>query len=193
MTVKNVREVTMPVRSLYFRLRKQASRIAGMNVYRPARPDALFFSYIQQRPDESVLQDAPTGGTSLFEVRRGMKGDTPVLLWDVKPGNMEELLNEETDFRNAAAEYSPVPDVFCDTDTEQILRTCGNVMMNAPRSNASDELLRLVLYRLAFNEDKLLAEELPGKIALLQRNHMPLSSEAAQIIRLYLNGKCRNK
>lgn len=184
---KDIRIENAPVRKLYFDLREQASRRAGVSVYRPARPDALFFSYCF--PKEGAIS-APVPGHEErpFICRPGMKGSTPILLWDVKAETVAKQPGWE-----AYALSLPV----CDSrrmkmipagDTGLVLSTCERLMRDAADSETPDELLRLVLYRLAFDEAELLAEELPGEIALRQREHRPLSAAAALVIRRWLAG-----
>lgn len=187
---KTVRNENAPVRLLYDHLRKQASRIAGVSVYRPACPDALFFSYLRPEND-SRSQEILSGENDLFDIRRGMKGNTPILLWDVRPGTFMNLINDERVLPDDPEGNREVLENPCESDTGLILRTCEGLMKDKTLFEGPDELLRLTLYRLAFSEEDLLAAELPGRIAVLQRRHRSLSPAAAKLIRLYLDGKNR--
>ena len=184
---KDIRIENAPVRKLYFDLREQASRRAGVSVYRPARPDALFFSYCF--PKEGAFS-APVPGNEEcpFICRSGMKGSTPILLWDVKAETVAKQPGWETDAHSLPACDNRRMRMIPAGDTGLVLSTCERLMRDAADSETPNELLRLVLYRLAFDEAELLAEELPGEIALRQREHRSLSALAALVIRRWLAG-----
>lgn len=184
---KDIRIENAPVRKLYFDLREQVSRRAGVSVYRPARPDALFFSYCF--PKEGAFS-APVPGNEEypFICRPGMKGSTPILLWDVKAETVAKQPGWEADALSLPVCDSHRMKMIPAGDTGLVLCTCEKIMRDAADSETPDELLRLVLYRLAFDEAELLAEELPGEIALRQREHRPLSALAALVIRRWLAG-----
>ncbi|MBO2517048.1 MAG: hypothetical protein CW338_07250 [Clostridiales bacterium] len=171
-----------PVGKLYLFLRKQARQAAGVSVYRPARPDALFFSYLQGRNGASGQETEQLPEDPLFRVREGRKGNTPVLLWDADPAALSELLDRQDAAAVPAPDGHPVQNPAGETDTDLILRTCARSMREGTVPGETPELVRLVIFRLAFGEKELLAGELPGRIAFYQRQHCPLSALASRLI-----------
>lgn len=161
--------------AVYALLRREARRPGGGYVYRPARPEALFVSTC--RPAEE----------GIFRIREE-KGR---FFWSLGREGIS-LLNT-TFFADAAGGRVPPVEKIARTEEEAVLYTHARFCMERGEPALfPDDMLELVLHRLAFGEEKLLCRELPALYAKKARTHAALSAWAGRLVMDWLEKRGRD-